>query len=234
MQARQQIVDQPPAPSRRDARRHDRRQKILAAAAESFLRRGYAGTTMSGIAATMGGSKGTLWRYFPSKEHLFAAFLDQATAAYRARLSVTLDLQSDLPSAIESGCLSLVEGITSDQAIPLYRLVIGEAGRLPEIGRLYHRRLLSVTHSLLGSFIAQAMDRGLLLRDDPDRAARSLMMLCMAGCHQQLLTGHITAVTRADVAMDAERARTFFLRAYAPSGSDPSVACWDDDLPAIG
>ena len=38
---------------------------------------------MSGIAAALGGSKGTLWNYFPSKEALFAAVVEDTAAAIR-------------------------------------------------------------------------------------------------------------------------------------------------------
>ena len=45
---------------------------------------------MSTIAAALGGSKGTLWAYFPSKEALFAAVLDDVTAAFRTELADAL------------------------------------------------------------------------------------------------------------------------------------------------
>ena len=45
--------------SRREARRLTRREAILDVAQASFMEYGYAGTTMSAIAAMLGGSKGT-------------------------------------------------------------------------------------------------------------------------------------------------------------------------------
>ena len=48
----------------------------MAAARKAFLRDGYGQTSMSSIAADVGGSKTTLWNYFPSKEDLFAAVVD--------------------------------------------------------------------------------------------------------------------------------------------------------------
>src|ERR1700761_2914102 len=59
----------------------DRRKAILAIAREIFLTEGYAAASMSAIAARLGGSKGTLYNYFPSKEGLFAEFMrDQCEA----------------------------------------------------------------------------------------------------------------------------------------------------------
>src|SRR5471030_1490574 len=57
--------------SRSDARR----RAILDVASEVFLAQGFAATSMSEIAVRLGGSKGTLYNYFRSKEELFAAIM---------------------------------------------------------------------------------------------------------------------------------------------------------------
>src|SRR3954464_10654712 len=57
--------------------RGDRRELILDVASEVFLKEGYAATSMSEIAARLGGSKGTLYNYFKSKEELFEAYVSR-------------------------------------------------------------------------------------------------------------------------------------------------------------
>src|SRR5580698_7433873 len=52
-----------------------KRRAILDVASEVFVAQGYAATSMSEIAARLGGSKGTLYNYFRSKEELFSAFI---------------------------------------------------------------------------------------------------------------------------------------------------------------
>src|SRR5262245_44391850 len=54
----------------------DRRDAIVAIAHEAFLANGYAGTSMSAIAARVGGSKATLYNYFKSKQDLFIAVVE--------------------------------------------------------------------------------------------------------------------------------------------------------------
>jgi AcrR family transcriptional regulator len=207
-------IDCPPLP-RREARRQDRRDAILAVAATSFLEHGYAGTTMSAIAATLGGSKGTLWSYFPSKEALFAAVLDQATENFRAQLSQILDPCGDLSATLRRFCSSLMERVTSPEAIALHRLVIGEGGRFPEMGRIFHERAPRLTHALLAEYLEGAMDRGLMRRDDPLSAARLLISLCLAGCHQLLLMGMIEKATPDLLDRDVDAAMALYLRAFA-------------------
>ena len=62
----------------REVRREDRRDAILDVAYECFVAEGYGSTSMSTIAARLGGSKGTLYNYFKSKEELFDAFVRRA------------------------------------------------------------------------------------------------------------------------------------------------------------
>ncbi|MEJ7927883.1 TetR/AcrR family transcriptional regulator [Sphingobium sp. AN641] len=201
--------------SRREARRQDRRDAILAVAAQSFLTNGYAGTTMSAIAATLGGSKGTLWSYFPCKEALFAAFLERATAAYRGRLSEIFDPCGDLRATLTRFCASLMERVMTPETIALHRLVVAESGRFPEIGRIYYERGPRITQTMLTGYLEGVMARGLVRRDDAGAAARALIGLCMASYYQQVLTGWVDAVPPEQIEREIDRAVVLFLRAYA-------------------
>ena len=52
------------------------RQAILRAAIEVFLERGYANASIDAIVARAGGSKATVYAYFPTKVQLFAAVFE--------------------------------------------------------------------------------------------------------------------------------------------------------------
>jgi AcrR family transcriptional regulator len=71
-----------------DARRQEqRRSEILEAATAVFARVGFADTDVQEIAALAGVGKGTVYRYFPSKEELFLATVDLGMR----RLTTTVD-----------------------------------------------------------------------------------------------------------------------------------------------
>jgi AcrR family transcriptional regulator len=213
--AKASILKLPRPCGRREIRRQDRREAIIAVATRSFLEQGYAGTTMSAIAAALGGSKGTLWSYFPSKEALFEAVIDHATTAFRARLSKILDPSGDLVSTLKRFCTDLVGKITSADSVALHRLVVAEAERFPEVGEIFYNRGPRMTWELLGGFLKSAMDRDLLYRADPIDAARMLISLCLSGCHQRLLVGLITSASPAMIEADVDRALNMFMRAFA-------------------
>jgi TetR/AcrR family transcriptional repressor of mexJK operon len=210
------MVDEKPLLSRREARKLDRREAILEVAVDHFLQHGYAATTMSEIAAVIGGSKATLWSYFPSKEALFEAVLDRVTTLFRQQMIALLDPSSDLEAALRGFCRRFIEKVTSPDAVALYRLIIAEAGRFPEVGTIFYQRGPDTTLRFLAEFIGLGMARGALRPGDPRQAATILIALSMSGCHQQLLFGRIARVDAAQIAADADAAVDVLLRTYAP------------------
>ena len=65
-----------PRPISREATSSQRREEILAKAIELFAVHGYAGTDTQLLADELQVGKGTLYRYFPSKQDLFLAAVD--------------------------------------------------------------------------------------------------------------------------------------------------------------
>lgn len=205
-----------PPLSRREARREERREAILDVAARYFREHGYAATTMSGIAAALGGSKGTLWNYYASKELLFSDVVERATREFRTQLSLTLVPAEGARVALGKFCLRYLERLTHPEGISLHRLVMGEVARFPEIGRIFYERAPLGLHRLLAGFLDSAMERGELRRADPFDAAQYLTALCLARSHVKILTGMSPVLNHAQAKADAEAALEVFLRAYAP------------------
>lgn len=209
-----QLMSDPiPSPSKREARKQDRRMTILCVARRVFLDNGYSATSMSAIAAELGGSKATLWSYFPSKEELFAAVLDEATREYREQLATVLKPSDDVRATLLEFARGFLAKITSPDAIRLHRLIAAEVSRAPEVGEIFYRRVPQRTRQLLTDFIAGAIAAEQLRQDDPADAARLMISLCMGGLHQRMLWGQEEASDE-KIATEADRAVDIFLRAF--------------------
>jgi AcrR family transcriptional regulator len=63
-----------------------RREEILAAATAVFARLGYPGTELQAVADRLGVGKGTVYRYFRSKEALFLAAADRGMTLLRQQI----------------------------------------------------------------------------------------------------------------------------------------------------
>src|SRR5260370_29907464 len=79
---KQTTIKKPQRPSD-EALWASRQEEILEAAARLFAQHGYADTDTQLLADELGVGKGTLYRYFPSKEALFLAAVDRAMHRFR-------------------------------------------------------------------------------------------------------------------------------------------------------
>src|SRR5438876_457803 len=67
-----------------------RQEEILETAAKLFAKHGYADTDTQLLADTIGVGKGTLYRYFPSKQELFLAAADRVMRKLRLEIDASI------------------------------------------------------------------------------------------------------------------------------------------------
>jgi len=200
-------------PSRRDLRKQTRRSAIVREARQAFLRDGYAGMSMSGLIATLGGSKATLWSYFPSKAALFAAVLEDAAGAYARELGEALRLSDDLRSGLVELCKSLIGKIVSPEPLQLTRLVLAESGRFPEVGEIFYAHAVGPMEASVAAYLTRHMKAGRLRDTQAELAARILIDLCN-GPQARCLWG-AERFDEGRIARDAANIADIFLRAYS-------------------
>jgi AcrR family transcriptional regulator len=107
-----------------------KRNEILKIASQLFTEMGYEGTSMAEIATRVGGSRGTLYRYYPSKERLF---LEVVLSTGRRHLEpVFVDLEQstgDITMALQRYGEKFLSFICDPESLAALRMVIAEAGR---------------------------------------------------------------------------------------------------------
>lgn len=199
---------------KRESNKLGRRQAIVDIAACSFLEHGYAGTSMSAIATELGGSKSTLWRYFPSKEDLFAAVLDDATTEFRANLDDVLTHEGAFAETVLVFCRNFIAKVASSEGCGLYRLVVAECGRFPEIGKVFSSRVREPVRQLLTDYFQLQIAEGAMRPCDPSRPANVIVSLCFGDLHQRTLLLGVHA-DAAEAEAEAEAIAADFVRAYA-------------------
>lgn len=83
-----------------------RREQILCAAMRSFARTGYHDTDLQALADELGIGKGTVYRYFPTKEKLFLAAAQRVLELMRAEIDAATagvtDPLDTIPRAVEA------------------------------------------------------------------------------------------------------------------------------------
>lgn len=192
-----------------------RREAFVAAARNAFFQNGYAGTTMSAISAKVGGSKTTLWTYFPSKEDLFIAVVDDIVEQYGCALSIELSHELPVVDVLEHYAAAVLSTMLSPPIINLHRVVTGEVGRFPELGRLFYERGPKRGKALLSNYIEAVMADGRLRAGDASIASRQFAAMCQGNSFQLALYG-IEVPSPDAVARDITAAVDSFLRAWGP------------------
>ncbi|WP_309503946.1 MULTISPECIES: TetR/AcrR family transcriptional regulator [Sphingomonas] len=187
----------------------------MAAAREAFFSKGYGATSMSSISATVGGSKTTLWTYFPSKQELFAAVVDDLVERYGRALEVEFDPTADIAESLRTMGRALLATVHARPIVDLHRLCIGEAGRFPELARLFHERAPARGKARLRAYIAELMARGRLRAGDPADASLTFVGRLWAGSIQSHLVGLIGPPDAAEIEREIDAAVDVFLRAWA-------------------
>lgn len=195
-----------------------RRQAFVDTAREAFFAHGYAGTTMSSIASKVGGSKTTLWTYFPSKEELFEAVVDDIVRQYGEMLHIDLPVDEDVVAVLRRFANILVPTLMTDPLLSLYQLVVGEARRFPHLAEAFYERGPRRGKARLAVWIGEKMERGELRRGDPLRAVQHFTGLCQSGSYQFAVLNLPEArrCDRARVAAEIEGALDTFCRAWGP------------------
>jgi AcrR family transcriptional regulator len=193
-----------------------RRKAFVDAAREAFFAHGYAGTTMSSIASTVGGSKTTLWSYFPAKEDLFAAVVDDLAEQYCEALTVDMPPDAPLEPTLRRFAAALMRTLLSEPMMQLQRLVIGEATRFPHLAATFYNSAPARGRARLAAYFAAVMARGDMRPGDPAQAASQLKALLSSGVYfyeQHKLPGDRSP---AAVERDVDAALETFLRGWAP------------------
>lgn len=198
-----------------------RRRAILDAATELFLQNGYLGTSMDDVAARAAASKQTLYKYFASKEALFLAIVSTMTGDAGDRVQREVADPSDAGQVADLLLAYAKRQLTivlTPRLMQLRRLVIGEAARFPELGRMLHAGGPGRAIAALATIFARWGEQGLLAIDDPMVAASDFNWLVMADpVNRAMLLGDAAIPDAGEIKRHAQNSVRVFLAAYAPA-----------------
>ncbi|MCG5431132.1 TetR/AcrR family transcriptional regulator [Mycobacterium sp. MYCO198283] len=202
------------------ARSSRKRDAILAAGRDLFLAQGYRGTSVEAIAASAHVSKQTVYKHFADKQQLLSAIvtpvLADAGAAVRTQVTALADTD-DVRSELVTLASGYLRSVLSEPVVQLRRLVIGEAGTVPDLADTYYEQAPAATMRAFADAFAALDHRGVLRVPDPPRAAEHFAFLVVgSSIDRALFYGGSATLARLDVDDHARSAVEVFLAAYLP------------------
>ena len=130
--------------------------QVIDGASRVFMAEGFEGASVDTIAREAGVSKATLYSYFPDKKLLF---IEVAQREITRQASLIAEIDHDGLSAREVLTqigTNLATLLMSKFGISVYRVVIAEAGRFPEIGQQFYCQGPCVTVDRMMAFFKNA------------------------------------------------------------------------------
>jgi len=191
-----------------------RRAAILSIAYREFMREGYSATSMSQIAALVGGSKATLYNYFPSKKDLFFAIAEREGARIFGQIVYPRDNGEPFEVTLVDLARNFLATLLSDETIAAFRLVAAESVRFPEVGRAAHDLAVVREAERLATYFRKAMERGALRHGNPRAAADLFFDLTTGMPHTQRLWNVVDGFSAKAIEAEARRVARDFLAVY--------------------
>jgi TetR/AcrR family transcriptional repressor of mexJK operon len=196
-----------------------KRRAILEAATTLFLRNGYRGTSMDEIAALAAVSKQTVYKHFADKERLFSEIItgtvNEVSDPVHDKV-LELEDSGDVEVDLRGLARELLSMVIQPRILQLRRLVIGEAGRFPELGRTFYEQGPGRTIAALATVFERLAERGVLQLEDPRLAAAHFNWLVMSiPLNRAMFLGEDQPPARAELNRYADAGVRAFLAAYA-------------------
>lgn len=159
---------------------------IIEAAAEVFLEQGFGSASMDEIARRAGVSKATVYSHFDSKPALFGAIVQHRC---QRTMSAMLAEMSDQPAeeTLTAVGRQFLDVLMMPGSLPLYRVVLAEAPRFPELGRIFYEAGPDRCAAALGQYLAGLHERGVLDVPEPRWAAEQFLGAVLGHVHIRML-----------------------------------------------
>ncbi|MFG1924721.1 TetR family transcriptional regulator [Cryptosporangium sp. NPDC048952] len=161
-------------------RQRANREEVLDAAAEAFIERGYAATSIDDVADQLGGTKGRVYHYFRTKGDLFLGVhrraLDMAIAAVTPLFDADTSATTKLHDMAEAHArLMMEESSYMRLAVQHAEMALAVEGRTPRRALLEVLALRNEYESLFETVIAEGIQLGEFRQVDAGLMAKAAL-----------------------------------------------------------
>lgn len=164
-----------------------KREQILQGATRVFLQHGYAGTSMDRVAAEAGVSKQTIYSHFQDKEGLFTALIERVTTRQLKLEFGSEPFQGEPAILLRRIAQGYLTKMVDQEFIDLFRVVVAESARFPELAQLFTRTVIQPGCHRLSLYFESHPELNIL---DPEASAQIFFgSLSASILSQQVLYG---------------------------------------------
>ena len=195
----------------RKGRKYD---QVLDGARRVFLRDGFDGASVDDIAREAEVSKATLYSYFPDKRLLFTEICNAECRHQAEDAEASMDYTASVEAQLTFAAERIAGFLMSDFGRNMFRLVVAEGARFPDLARQFYRNGPGLIHDRLVHHMRHLVDKGALKIDDFDLAADQFAQLCKAHIHEKLIFSLADEIKPVDVTKSVQGAVEMFMARY--------------------
>ena len=164
--------------------------KALDAAQLLFSEHGYGATSMDAVATQAGVSKATVYAHFENKQRLFAAMVQRECERCIRKMAIPDDVHDlELVAALLRIAHAFLQVITTPRILDIFRVVISETRRFPELGQIFYDSGPGVTIAGVVHYLQRAEAQGLIKTDCPNLAAYQFLGMLRGDLQLRALLG---------------------------------------------
>jgi TetR/AcrR family transcriptional regulator of autoinduction and epiphytic fitness len=166
-----------------------KRSAILIAALESFQKEGFHGTSMDAVAERANVSKRTVYNHFPSKDVLFDVVTDHQWSLLVPDGEVLPARDLPVEERLRELASRRLEVLLRPDLVGLVRTIMGDAVRMPELGRAYVGTRNAKAQLGLRALLEEEIGRKRLVIEQVDLAAGQFWGLALGPLFWPLVLG---------------------------------------------
>lgn len=171
------------------------RQAILNAALHLFAEKGYFGTSLRDIAASVGIRESALYHYFPGKEALFEALILADQQSKVEHLSAVIDNPiADVRETLTGLAMFALEHFSTRGQQQLFRILMSDGLRLAKDGRIDLFARMSSGQARMHELMRRLVRDGWLRTADPRLLAMEFMGPLLLWRHLQAIGSPLPAI----------------------------------------
>lgn len=194
-----------------------KRRQVLDAAAGLFMAQGYGATSMDAVARAAGVSKATLYAYFAGKDELFAAIVGEVCSRHAEASGGAHDEdEEDLRAALAAIGRSYLSFLFRDDVMAIYRVVMAEGPRVPELGHAFFQSGPRKIIAWLSGWMAERQAQGTLAEGEPEMMAEQFLALLRTSGFMRRILG--LPETEPGIARTVDAAVCTFIAAFGAAG----------------
>lgn len=152
----------------------DTKERILDEALRQFSQKGFDGTNIRELTASLGLVKSSMYKHFNSKEEIWNSLLDKMIAYYNERFGSAENLPS-IPDSLEglvAMTMNMVDFTVHDKRVVMTRKLLSiEQYRDERASQLATKHFLTGLTEMFTHIFEGMMNNNLLRRDDPNMLA---------------------------------------------------------------